>query len=153
MWEDLYESHYQELIAFGIHMSGSKELSEDLTQETFVRAMIHSSIMENLANSKQRAWLYRTFKNLFYDRYRHSVLENEYVQNLVLENTAEQGMEEVENALLLQSISPEDRQVFSLRYEEGYTAREISEMLGIPPGTVRSRLSRCRQKLRETIDL
>ncbi len=153
MWDDLYEAHYRELVAYGIHMSGSKELSEDLAQETFVRAMIHSSIMEDLTKSKQRAWLYRTFKNLFYDRCRHSVLENEYVQNLAPENMVEQGIEEVENALLLQSISPEDRQMFSLRYEEGYTAREISEMLGIPPGTVRSRLSRCRQKLRETIDL
>ena len=153
MWEDLYEAHYKELVAFGIHMSGSKELSEDLAQETFLRAMVHSGIMEDLTKSKQRAWLFRTFKNLFYDRYRHSVLENEYLQNIVPENKAEQRIEEVENALLLQSISPEDRQMFSLRYEEGYTAREIAEMLGIPSGTVRSRLSRCRQKLRETIDL
>lgn len=153
MWEDLYEAHYRELVALGIHMSGSKELSEDLAQETFVRAMIHSSLLEDLTGSKQRAWLYRTFKNLFYDRYRHSLMENEYVQNLIPENMADRGMEEVENALLLQSISPEDRQIFFLRYEEGCTAREISEMLGISPGTVRSRLSRCRQKLKETIEL
>ena len=152
MWEELYEAYYRELVAFGIHMSGSRELSEDLAQETFVRAMVHSTVMEDLTESKQRAWLYRTFKNLFYDRYRHSVLENAYIQNLTPESMEEHGIEEVENALLLQSISPEDRQIFSLRYEEGCTAREISEMLGIPPGTVRSRLSRCRQKLKETME-
>ena len=153
MWEDLYETYYRELVAFGIHISGSRELSEDLAQETFVRAMVHGSVLEELTGSKQRAWLYRTFKNLFYDRCRYSVLETQYVQNLIPESTGESGIEEVENALLLQSISPEDRQVFTLRYEEGYTAREISEMLGIPAGTVRSRLSRCRQKLKETMDL
>ena len=152
MWEELYEAYYRELVAFGIHMSGSRELSEDLAQETFVRAMVHSSVMEDLTRSKQRAWLFRTFKNLYYDRWRHSVLENEYIQSLEPESMEEHGIEEVENALLLQSISPEDRQVFTLRYEEGYTAREISELLGIPPGTVRSRLSRCRQKLKETMD-
>ena len=153
MWEKLYEAYYRELVAFGIHMSGSRELSEDLAQETFVRAMSSSSVIEDLTGSKQRAWLYRTFKNLYYDRWRHSVLENEYVRNFMPENGEDQGIQAVENALLLQSIRPEDRQVFTLRYEEGCTAREISEMLGIPPGTVRSRLSRCRQKLKETLDL
>ena len=153
MWEELYETYYRELVAFGIHMGADRELSQDLAQETYVRAMVHSAVMEDLTRSKQRAWLYRTFKNLYYDRWRHSVLENEYIQSLEPEAVEERGIEEVENAMLLQSISPEDRQIFTLRYEEGCTAREISEMLGIPPGTVRSRLSRCRQKLKETMDL
>ena len=153
MWEELYEAYYRELVAFGIHMSGSRELSEDLAQETFVRAIIHSAVLEELTQSRQRAWLYRTFKNLYYDRWRHSVLETEYIQNFMPESGEDPGIQEIENALLLQSISPEDRQIFTLRYEEGCTAREISEILGIPPGTVRSRLSRCRQKLKETMDL
>lgn len=153
MWEELYKAHQQQLISFGIHISGSKELSEDLAQETFVRAMMNASILEELTPSKQRTWLYRTFKNLFYDRYRHAILENEYAQSLTPENIIEHGLEKVENTMLLQSISLEERQLFQLRYEEGYTAKEISEMLGVPPGTVRSRLSRCRQKLRAIMDI
>lgn len=153
MWEELYEAHYSELVSYGSRMSGSREFAEDLAQETFLRAMMHADILEDLTPSKQRAWLYRTYKNLFFDRYRRAVLENEYVQSLQPDNPAEQGLQEIENAMLLQSISPEDRALFQLRYLEGYTAREIAEMLNIPPGTVRCRLSRCRQKLKETIEI
>ena len=152
MWEELYEAHAKELTAYGVHMSGSRELAEDLTQETFVRAMMHGAMLEDLTPSKQRAWLYRTYKNLFFDRYRRAVLENDYVRSLQPENPAEQGLEEVENALLLQSIGPEDRQLFELRYRQGWTSEEISDMLGILPGTVRSRLSRCRQKLKKLME-
>ncbi len=153
LWEELYEAHYSELIAFGTTMSGNKALAEDLVQETFVRALINADTVEDLSPGKQRAWLYRTFKNLFFDRYRRSALENQYMQNLQPENPAEQGLQEIENALILQSISPEDRTLFQLRYLDGYTAAEISEMLNIPAGTVRSRLSRCRKYLKETYEI
>ena len=152
MWEELYEAHYQELVAYGIHMTASKELSEDLAQETFIKAIMNAKTLEDLTPSKQRAWLYRTFKNLFFDRYRRTVLENEYVQSLNCKNGTEQEFREVENNMLLQSIDSEERMLFQLRYIEGYTAKEISEMLNIPSGTIRSKLSRCRQKLKESID-
>lgn len=103
MWEELYEAHSSELMAYGTAMSGSKELAEDLLQETFVRAMMNSEIVEDLSPSKQRAWLYRTFKNLFFDSYRRAALENQYAQSLQPENPAEQGLQEIENALILQT--------------------------------------------------
>ncbi|MGI5959870.1 MAG: RNA polymerase sigma factor [Massiliimalia sp.] len=149
MWEELYEAYFSELITYGTKMIGSKELTEDLVQETFIRAMINYKIVSDLSPSQQRAWLYRTFKNLFFDWYRRSALENQYTQNFELENEAKQGLQEIENAIILQSISPEDRTLFQLRYLDGYTAVEISEMMNIPPGTVRSRLSRCRKHLKE----
>jgi RNA polymerase sigma-70 factor (ECF subfamily) len=41
--------------------------------------------------------------------------------------------------------------LFHLRYEEGYNASELSEMLGLPPGTIRARLSRCRMILKKQL--
>ena len=152
MWEELYEDHYKELVAFGAHMSGSKELAEDLVQETFVKALMRPEVMEDLSPSKRRAWLFRTFKNLFFDRYRRAVLENEYTQNHLPGYAEDPGIQEIENALLLQSISPQDRAIFQLRFFNGYTAEEISQMLNLPPGTVRSRLSRCRKLLKQNLE-
>ena len=43
------------------------------------------------------------------------------------------------------------RTIFLLRYYEGYTAKEIAELLHLPAGTVRSRLSRCRKYLKEQL--
>lgn len=152
MWEELYEAHYKELIAYGSRMSGSKELAEDLVQETFVRALMNAATIEDLSPTKQRAWLYRTFKNLFFDRYRRAVLENEYQQSWQPEYIDDPGMQEVENAMLLQSIQPQDRAIFQLRYFDGYSAEEISRMLELPPGTIRSKLSRCRKYLKQSLE-
>ena len=152
MWEELYENHYKELVAYGTRMSGSKELAEDLVQETFVKALMNTETVADLSHSKQRAWLFRTFKNLFVDRYRRAVREREYEQNGQPEYIEDQGMQEVENAMLLQSISPQDRAIFQLRYLDGYSAEEISQMMNLPPGTIRSKLSRCRKFLKQNFE-
>jgi len=153
LWEELYEKNYKELLAYGSRMCGSKELAEDLVQETFVKALINTEVVEDLSSSKRRAWLFRTFKNLFFDRYRRLILEKEYEQNWHPEHLEDQGMQEIENVLLLQSLKPEDRAIFQLRYFDGYTAEEISKMMNLPPGTIRSKLSRCRKYLKQNLDL
>ena len=152
MWEELYEDHYKELVAYGTRMSGSKELAEDLVQETFVKALMNTETVADLSPSKQRAWLFRTFKNLFFDRYRRAILESEYEQNWQSEYIEDPGMQEIENAMLLQSIKAQDRAIFQLRYFDGYSAEEISQMMNLPPGTIRSKLSRCRKFLKQNLE-
>ena len=152
MWEELYEDHYKELVAYGTRMSGSKELAEDLVQETFVKALMNTETVADLSPSKQRAWLFRTFKNLFFDRYRRAILESEYAQNWQSEYIEDPGMQEIENAMLLQSIKAQDRAIFQLRYFDGYSAEEISQMMNLPPGTIRSKLSRCRKFLKQNLE-
>ena len=152
LWEELYEDHYKELVAYGTRMSGSKELAEDLVQETFVKALMNTETVADLSPSKQRAWLFRTFKNLFFDRYRRAVLELDYEQNWQPEYMEDPGMQEIENAMLLQSINPQDRAIFQLRYFDGYSAEEIAQMMNLPPGTIRSKLSRCRKFLKQNLE-
>lgn len=153
LWEELYEDHYKELVAYGHRMSISKEIAEDLVQETFVKALMNTEIVEDLSPSKRRAWLFRTFKNLFFDRYRRVILENEYQQSWQPTYLEDQGIQQIENAMMLQSLKPEDRAIFQLRYFDGYSAEEISEMMNLPPGTIRSKLSRCRKYLKQNLDL
>ena len=153
MWEELYEDHYQELVAYGTRMSGSKELAEDLVQETFVKALMNTETVADLSPSKQRAWLFRTLKNLFFDCYRRVVLENKYEQSWQPEYLEDRGIQKIENAMLLKSINPQDRAIFQLRYFDGYSAEEISQMMNLPPGTIRSKLSRCRKYLKQNLDL
>ena len=152
MWEELYEDHYKELVAYGTSMSGNKELAEDLAQEAFVRALMNTETVEDLSPGKRRAWLFRTFKNLFFDRYRRAVLEKEYEQSWQPEYMEDHGIQEIENAMLLRSIQPQDRAIFQLRYFDGYSAEEISQMMDLPPGTVRSKLSRCRKYLKQNLE-
>ena len=152
MWEELYEDHYKELVACGTRMSGSKELAEDLVQETFVKALMNTETVADLSPGKRRAWLFRTFKNLFFDRYRRMVLELEYEQNWQPEYGEDPGIQKIENTMLLQPINPQHRAIFQLRYFDGYSAEEISQMMNLPPGTVRSKLSRCRKYLKQNLE-
>lgn len=153
MWEELYEDHYKELVSYGSRISGSKELAEDLVQETFVKALMNTEVVEDLSPGKRRAWLFRTFKNLFFDRYRRSILEEEFARSRQLGYSEDPGIQEIESAMVLQSLKPEDRAIFQLRFFDGYSAEEIGEMMDLPPGTVRSRLSRCRKLLKQKLDL
>ena len=153
MWETLYEGHYNELVAYGVRLFAQRELAEDLVQETFLRALMNADVVEDLSPSQRRAWLFRTFKNLFVDRYRRAMREKELLLQFPSEPAVDQGLQEMENALLLLSVSPQDRAIFHLRHFEGYTAQEIACMMNLPPGTVRSRLARCRKQLQKTLDV
>ena len=151
MWEELYQGCFGELVAYGTRMSGSRELAEDLAQETFLRALRNTDTLEDLSAGQRRAWLYRTFKNLFVDWYRRAVLEQQSLQSQPPEPGEDAGIRKVENRSLLETIQPRDRAIFTLRYLEGYTAREIAGMLHLPEGTVRSRLARCRTRLKQQL--
>lgn len=86
------------------------------------------------------------------DCFRRVKLENHYLENVPEEIVyMDKGMQETENQLLLATLNPEDRAMFHLRYEEGYNASELAEMFGVPAGTIRARLSRCRTILKKSL--
>ncbi|MCD7756205.1 MAG: RNA polymerase sigma factor [Firmicutes bacterium] len=152
MWEELYEKHYPELKRFAAAACKNKAEAEDAAQETFLKALQNGDVLEELGPNQRRAWLFRALKNTLCDRYRRSRLEDAYLESQrTPEGAPDPGIQRAENRLLLSSLSQEDRTLFHLRYEEGYTAQELSEMFGIPPGTVRSRLSRTRVLLKNSL--
>ena len=153
MWDEIYQRHYPELLKYCMGACRDRELAEDLVQETFLKALQSADTFEDLGPSQRRAWLYRTMKNLICDRYRRAVLESQYAQTLEEDAVSlDPGIQQTENELVLQMLTPEDRMLFTLRYMEGYNASEISGMLGIPTGTIRARLSRCRKYLKQLMD-
>lgn len=152
MWGELFENYQKELLRYASAMCRDVEFAQDLVQETFLKALKSGVEFEDLGPSQRRAWLYKTMKNLYFDHCRRAQLENAYLQ-IQRSETAywEPGIQEIENELLLSMLSSEDRALFYLRYEEGYNATELSEMLQVPPGTIRARLSRSRALLRKTL--
>lgn len=153
MWDEIYEKYYPELLRWCMRACQNRQLSEDLVQETFLKALQNADTFEDLGPSQKRAWLYRTVKNLLYDRYRRAVLEAEHLQQM--DEAAvylDPRMQQTENELVLQMLMPEDRMLFTLRYMEGYNASELSEMLGMPAGTIRAKLSRCRKLLKNRME-
>lgn len=128
MWDEIYKKYHPELLRWCLGACRDKELAEDLVQETFLKALQSADTFEDLGPSQCRAWLYRTMKNLLYDRYRRAVLEAEHLQQTD-ENAVylDPGIQKTENEMVLQMLAPEDRMLFTLRYLEGYNASEISK--------------------------
>ena len=153
MWEELYEKHYKELLRYAVAACKNLAEAEDAAQEVFLKALQNPDTFADLGTSQKRAWLFRTLKNLMCDRYRRGQLENAYLE--ARQEQAEYwdpGIQETENRLLLAQLTPEDRTLFHLRYEEGYSASELSEMFHIPAGTIRARLSRMRKLLKNMLE-
>ena len=153
MWEELYKQHYRELLRKAMHICRNSAQAEDAVQDTFLRALQNVSVVEDLGPSQRRAWLFRALKNLLTDSFRRNALENQYTMDLPPEAAVEQepGFEDIENEQFLSKLPPEEQLVFRLRFLEGYTGAEISVMLNLPGGTVRSRLSRSRKKLQKML--
>lgn len=153
MWEELYEKHYPELLRYAAAACKNRAEAEDIAQEVFLKALQSADVFEDLGPSQRRAWLFRSLKNLMCDRYRRAQLEKAYLQTQEPDAAfLEPGIQEVENRLVLAQLSSQDRTLFHLRYEEGYNASELSEMLHIPAGTIRARLSRMRTILKNIIE-
>ncbi len=152
MWDEIYQRLYPELVRYAARACEDPELAEDIAQEVFLKALQNADTFQDLSQSQQRAWLYRALKNYMIDCIRRAKLERDYERAIPEEEGySEDAIQEVENRLLLASLTEQDRALFHLRYQEGYNASELSQMFGIPPGTVRARLSRCRTILKQQL--
>lgn len=148
MIEHLYQEFSKELLAWCRNMTGKGELAEDLVQEGYVRAMNHEDVLANLNQRQQRAWLYRTIRNLYVDYVRHGAFETTAE---ILPETAQETGEytDIDCFQMLNILPDEDRLLFVMRYLEGYTSAEIGNLFQLPDSTVRSRLALARKRLRK----
>lgn len=149
MWDEFYKDHYSELLGYCMRQCQNRVVAEDLVQETFLKALQNNETLDSLSSGQKRAWLFRTLKNLMCDRYRRAALESRYAEDFREDSVSmESGFGRTESELLLLRLPEQDRAMFYLRYMEDYTAAELAQMFNLPPGTVRSKLSRSRQLLK-----
>ena len=142
-WENLVIQNENRLYRAALAILGHPQEAEDAVQDAFVRFLERAP--RDLENPG--AWLMRVLVNGCKSRLR---LAWRRVGPLP-EALPAPGPEEREELEELFSLPPEDRAVIHLHYYEGYSTDEIARMLGQRPGTVRSRMSRAREKLRKML--
>ncbi|PZU23966.1 MAG: RNA polymerase subunit sigma-70 [Shinella sp.] len=130
-------------------LTRSGEESEDLLQDCVEKALVNRAQWHG---SNLKAWACRIMTNLHFNarrtlRRRPSVSIEE-AETLPAPST-EDPLEKSRLQQAVQALPPDARAVLMLVVVEGYAYREVAEILGIPEGTVMSRLSRARQALRE----
>ncbi len=145
--EELYSRLRAPLLRYCAGLTRERAAAEDLTQETFLRALANLETLEPLAPEQRQAWLYKTARNLFFDeRRRYSRLTPP--EEGAPEPEWDDDLSAVAVGALLETLPETERALFSLRTFAGYDSRELGELFSLPPSTVRARLASARRRLR-----
>ncbi|HEX2689032.1 MAG TPA: sigma-70 family RNA polymerase sigma factor [Kofleriaceae bacterium] len=148
-------AHVDELYSLAHHLCGNPSDAEDLVQDTYARALAGAARFER--GSNLRAWLFRILRNGFIDRARRRniVLEvpddtldttpSEHWDSAALEQLRYVTASEVGRAI---AALPIEFRFVVLLDVEGFSEAEMADILRCAPGTVKSRLSRAKARLR-----
>lgn len=147
MVEELYTVLYDQLLRYCGALAQDRATAEDLLQETWVRALTHLEDLQELSLGQQRAWLYKTARNLYIDRVRKLGREVCVEQEDLDRDMREDDLSALAVRQLVDRLPQEERALFSLRYFAGYNATELGDMFDLSPSTVRSRLASARRRL------
>jgi RNA polymerase sigma-70 factor (ECF subfamily) len=155
-WDDLVRQHADRVYRLAYRLSGNQHDAEDLTQETFIRVF---RSVQNYQPGTFEGWLHRITTNLFLDmvrrrgRIRMEALPEDYDRVPADEPNPEQIYHDSrlnpDLQAALDSLPPEFRAAVVLCDIEGLSYEEIGATLGVKLGTVRSRIHRGRQALRD----
>jgi len=162
--EELFP-HMEALKAFAYHLTYQEDDAEDLVQETYLKA--HKFLDHYVLGTNAKAWLFKILKNAYINSYRKKVKmpsrvdmedvmafkENEVVRSPGSEDLVSEQENTLgdEVTLAMNSLSDEFREIIILSDIEDFSYEEIAEITGLPLGTVRSRLFRARNELKEKL--
>ena len=159
-FDQLVRKYQSPVRRFLLHLTlGNEALSDDLAQETFLKAYTH--IAQFKAISSFRTWLFRIAYNVFYDykRKEKGIVKSEKFATAT-EFPAEKTRAEANSSLYtlhsslqmdinaaLAILKEEERACVTLQLIDGYAIDDIASMTGMPENTVKSHLRRGKEKL------
>jgi RNA polymerase sigma-70 factor (ECF subfamily) len=165
-YAEIVEIYKNKVYQLCYRMLGNRHEAEDVAQEAFIRAYVN--IHTYNPNMKFSSWLYRIATNLSIDRIRKKkpdfYLDAEvsgtdgltmYSQLATTEASPEEALESLELQETVQKailkLPEKYRSVIVLKYIEELSLQEISEILDLPVGTVKTRIHRGREALRKQL--
>ena len=157
-FEELYRRYARRLKGFFfMQLGGDEELAADATHDVFLRAYEARSRYEE--SHKFDTWLFTIAYNLCRNHYRSNAYEAQLLSTLDAEPVTDQLIEvRLDSATLdqalekvLAELTPTLHQIFSLHYQEELTIPQIAEIVGVPEGTVKSRLHKTMNIIRKKL--
>jgi RNA polymerase sigma-70 factor, ECF subfamily len=138
-------------------LTNGANFSEDLVQETYVRALAHLDQWQ--PGSRLDSWMFRIARNLWIDQMRSEKSRGEVIDIEVVDHLLScDGQLLAENRLLLEALRrdiaelpEEQRNVINLIWFYGMSYKETGKLLDVPAGTVMSRMARVRGALQKFI--
>lgn len=155
MQEELYNRFSGKMYAVCLRYANNSDDAQDLLQEGFIK--VFRNLHRFRAEGSFEGWIRRVFVNSSIEHYRKKSLQLSKVsdreENTIedVDTTALDNLAEKDIIRLIQDLSPGYRTVFNLYVIEGYSHKEIGEMLGISEGTSKSQLARARSILQKKV--
>ena len=158
-FECLMRPNIDTIYRFAYRLCGSQEGAEELVQSFLTRLYPKIDKLEKI--EKLKPWLCRGLYNLYVDDYRRKTRENDlFYKDEFIEDSSddtdttfiEASNSELSSRLqvALQGLNPDQRIVVLLHHSEGYTLEELSGILQVPLGTLKSRLHRAHNDLKKS---
>ncbi len=157
-------SHLDTLYRGALRLTRDPDRAQDLVQDTYVRALRYQHSYQPGTN--MRAWLFAIMRNLFWDRFRGGrpedlSLDAENGDFALYDRLKDESAKPEEQVLdhiaasevvsAVEKLPPLHREVVLLVDVEGFSYKDAAEVLGVPIGTVMSRLHRARQQLQKQL--
>jgi RNA polymerase sigma-70 factor (ECF subfamily) len=157
VYETLFHTHYNDLVRFAEGIIFDPQLAEDVVQNLFIHFWENANNIQ--IKSSLRAYLFRAVKNRCLNRLKELQIRDKngllYFEGMM--NSGNINIEEEEADLILRLNSAINKlpdkmaQIFKLKYLESKKQKEISASLHISENTVKTQLSRAREKLRKLL--
>lgn len=156
MQEILYHRFASKMYAVCLRYCKDAEDAQDLLQDGFIK--IFKNLEKFRGDGSFEGWIRRIFVNTSIEHFRKSV-KNQSVtdsQELVIEDpswNALDNLAEKDIITMIQELSPGYRQVFNMYVIEGYSHKDIGDILGISEGTSKSQLARAKGILKKMVEI
>lgn len=148
-----------ELLNFAYKLTADREEANDLLQETSLKALDNED--KYTAETNFKGWIYTIMRNIFINNYRKALRDQTYVdqndnqfylnQNIDIEGDSTEGSYDLKEMRRIVNALPKEYRIPFSMYVSGFKYREIADKLGLPLGTVKSRIYFTRQKLQEEL--
>ena len=157
-FEELYHRFAHRLKGFFfLQLGGDEELAADATHDVFLRAYEARNRYQEGKNVS--TWLFTIAYNICRNHYRSNAYETQLSATLDAEPISDEQIEiqldaaALDDALtqVLSELPPPLHQLFSLHYQEELTIPQVAEIVGIPEGTVKSRLHKTMNIIRKKL--
>jgi len=152
--ETLYSAYADDVLRVSYFYLGDKNKAEDVTQDVFIRLMESQPVLKA---GSEKSWLLKVALNICRDMWRSAwakrvILGSKSLELVPVSDELDNRMEKEALMQAIHSLPPEIKEVFLLHYYQGYSIEEMAKILQTPPGTISSRMSRGRRKLKGLLE-
>lgn len=159
-FQELISRYHPYVYKFLIKMTGNEDVSEDITQETFIKLIRNIDKFDIYGKAKFSTYIITLCKNCYIDYFRKN---NKYINDIYINETLNIEYDNVEEKVLdriqyedintsFEKLPEDQRIVIKMKYIEGLTLKEIGEKLEIEPKTIKSRIHNGVVKLRKLFE-